>query len=111
MVLCRNFYITSSPGYDVFFAQVGRLVHAMKMGWIKPRKPKREEEEDDDQFYQLWKDDDQVRGFGFHLWVHETVIADLWCVYAARLQFLHRYNMQKNCTGTDTDSGTDTKSQ
>lgn len=33
--------------------KVSRLVHAIKMGWIKPRKPK---QEDDDQpkFYELW---------------------------------------------------------
>ena len=35
----------------------------MKMGWIKPRRPK-DKEEEEDPFYQLWKDDDQVRGSG-----------------------------------------------
>ncbi len=40
------------------FLQVGRLVHAIKMGWIKPKVKK---DENEDQFYQLWADDDQVR--------------------------------------------------
>ena len=55
----------------------------MKMGWIKPRRPKGEEEEDD-QFYQLWKDDDQVRGLGS---VALEVLVKV-CSHQAKTKFL-----------------------
>ena len=44
--------------------QVGQLVHAMKMGWVKISQAKKDEEENDDEklpnFYELWTCDSQV---------------------------------------------------
>ena len=34
--------------------QVGKYVHAIKMGWIKPRPKKKREESEEPQFYDLW---------------------------------------------------------
>ncbi len=39
--------------------QVGRIVHAMKMGWIKPKPPRDADQEAADMFYSLWQQDDQ----------------------------------------------------
>lgn len=43
---------------------VGKFLHALKMGWIKPTKPKTEEEEEEQQkFFDLWlseTDSDQL---------------------------------------------------
>ena len=37
------------------------MVHAMKMGWMKPTEPKKDEADDDEpKFYMLWEKDDQV---------------------------------------------------
>ena len=45
--------------------RVGRMVHSIKMGWMKPKKPAKDSDdsdsEDENMFYELWKDDDQVR--------------------------------------------------
>ncbi|CAH1780147.1 unnamed protein product, partial [Owenia fusiformis] len=38
--------------------KVGRLVHAMKMGWIKPRPPKTDDDEQPN-YYNLWSNEDQ----------------------------------------------------
>ncbi|XP_056008764.1 ribosome biogenesis protein bop1-A-like [Ostrea edulis] len=38
--------------------KVGQMVHALKMGWMKPTKPKTEEEEEPN-FYMLWKEEDE----------------------------------------------------
>ena len=40
------------------------MVHAIKMGWMKPRPAKKAEAEDESKrkFYMLWQTDDQVRG-------------------------------------------------
>ncbi|XP_052818042.1 ribosome biogenesis protein bop1-like [Mya arenaria] len=41
--------------------KVGQMVHALKMGWMKPSKPddeKDEEEDDEPNFYMIWNDDD-----------------------------------------------------
>ena len=35
------------------------MVHALKMGWMKPTK-KQTEEEEEKNFYMLWKDDEEV---------------------------------------------------
>ena len=35
------------------------MVHAIKMGWIKPKK-KKEEGEEEQQYYDIWKDEDAV---------------------------------------------------
>ena len=47
-----------------FGFQVGRLVHAIKMGWIKPRPKEVDDEDADDldrrKFYLLWDKDDNV---------------------------------------------------
>ena len=39
------------------------MVHAIKMGWMKPRPAKKNETEDESKrkFYMLWQTDDQVR--------------------------------------------------
>lgn len=42
--------------------QVSKLVHAIKMGWIKPRKPK----EDTLAFYDLWAQEDPNSILGRH---------------------------------------------
>ena len=39
--------------------QVSKMVHAIKMGWMKPR-PARTEEDEKKKFYMLWQTDDQV---------------------------------------------------
>jgi hypothetical protein len=44
------------------------MVHAIKMGWMKPsktdeEKDKEEEEEDEPNFYMIWKDEDEVSKF------------------------------------------------
>ena len=36
------------------------MVHALKMGWMKPTKPKSDEEEQEHKYYMLWRDDDEV---------------------------------------------------
>ena len=43
--------------------QVGKMVHAIKMGWMKPRPAKKTEAEDESKrkFYMLWQTDDQVK--------------------------------------------------
>ncbi|XP_045192992.2 ribosome biogenesis protein bop1-like [Mercenaria mercenaria] len=44
--------------------KVGQMVHALKMGWMKPSKSKeekdKEEEEDEPNFYMIWKDDEET---------------------------------------------------
>jgi len=42
--------------------KVGKMVHAIKMGWMKPRPAKKSETEDESKrkFYMLWQTDDQV---------------------------------------------------
>ncbi|XP_060594341.1 ribosome biogenesis protein bop1-B-like [Ruditapes philippinarum] len=45
--------------------KVGQMVHALKMGWMKPsktdeEKDKEEEEEDEPNFYMIWKDEDET---------------------------------------------------
>ena len=39
------------------------MVHAIKMGWMKPRPAKKTEAEDESKrkFYMLWQTDDQVK--------------------------------------------------
>ena len=39
------------------------MVHAIKMGWMKPRPAKKAEAEDESKrkFYMLWQTDDQVK--------------------------------------------------
>ena len=39
------------------------MVHSIKMGWMKPSKPKTEEEEEATRFYELWKKEEEVRVF------------------------------------------------
>lgn len=41
------------------FTQVGKMVHAIKMGWMKPRQQKTPEEEEEDKRkrYDLWSDE------------------------------------------------------
>ena len=43
-------------------AKVGKMVHAIKMGWMKPRPAKKTEGEVDSgpKYYMLWQTDDQV---------------------------------------------------
>ena len=36
------------------------MVHAIKMGWMKPRQTKTKDDEDDKKFYMLWQTDDQA---------------------------------------------------
>lgn len=38
------------------------MVHALKMGWMKPSKPleERDEEEEESSFYMIWNDDEEV---------------------------------------------------
>jgi len=40
---------------------VGKMVHAIKMGWMKPTEKKKDDPDDPDKktFYMLWKTDDQ----------------------------------------------------
>ena len=40
--------------------KVGKMVHAIKMGWMKPRPAKKSEEDDSPKYYMLWQTDDQV---------------------------------------------------
>ena len=47
--------------------QVGRMVHAIKMGWMKPREEKPSDDEDEDEepkYYQLWDDENEVGHYG-----------------------------------------------
>ncbi|XP_062595609.1 ribosome biogenesis protein bop1-A-like [Saccostrea cucullata] len=49
--------------------KVGQMVHALKMGWMKPTKPKTGEEEEQN-YYMLWKDDEEpeiTRRYRAHL--------------------------------------------
>ncbi|KAK2188830.1 hypothetical protein NP493_122g03038 [Ridgeia piscesae] len=39
--------------------EVGRIVHAMKMGWIKPKPPTEDEEDDEPKFYNLWENENE----------------------------------------------------
>ena len=43
---------------------VGKMVHAIKMGWMKPTSKVKEDPDDPDKktFYMLWKTDDQIEG-------------------------------------------------
>lgn len=43
---------------------VGKMVHAIKMGWMKPTSKVKEDPDDPDKktFYMMWKTDDQVEG-------------------------------------------------
>ena len=50
-----NTHLYIHPGF-----QVGRIVHAMKMGWIKPKPPTEDEEEDEPKFYHLWENESEV---------------------------------------------------
>lgn len=43
----------------ILMKQVGQMVHALKMGWMKPNSEKKEED-DEPKYYQLWKDDEEV---------------------------------------------------
>ena len=36
------------------------MVHAIKMGWMKPRRVEKSEEDDAPKYYMLWQTDDQV---------------------------------------------------
>lgn len=40
------------------------MVHALKMGWMKPTKAKREEEKEEN-FYMLWKEDEEVLDYQY----------------------------------------------
>ena len=40
--------------------KVGKMVHAIKMGWMKPRPAEKSKEEDGPKYYMLWQTDDQV---------------------------------------------------
>ncbi|XP_052230147.1 ribosome biogenesis protein bop1-B-like [Dreissena polymorpha] len=44
--------------------KVGQMVHALKMGWMKPSKTQeeqeKEEEEQDDKFYMIWNEDEET---------------------------------------------------
>lgn len=40
------------------------MVHALKMGWMKPTKAKTEEEEEEN-FYMLWKEDEEVLDYQY----------------------------------------------
>jgi len=40
--------------------KVGKMVHAIKMGWMKPRRVEKSEEDDAPKYYMLWQTDDQV---------------------------------------------------
>ncbi|XP_064641082.1 ribosome biogenesis protein bop1-like isoform X2 [Lineus longissimus] len=39
--------------------KVGRMVHAMKMGWMKPMRLPDEENEEEEKYYNIWGDEDQ----------------------------------------------------
>ena len=43
---------------------VGKMVHAIKMGWMKPTEKTKVDPDDPDQktFYMMWKTDDQIEG-------------------------------------------------
>ncbi|KAH0617325.1 hypothetical protein JD844_015374 [Phrynosoma platyrhinos] len=56
-----NPYEVRTP-FGVFGSPVSRLVHAIKMGWIKPRKPK----EETPAFYDLWAQEDPNSILGRH---------------------------------------------
>ena len=55
------FFLYNSQNLDN--TQVGKMVHAIKMGWMKPRPAKKTEAEDESKrkFYMLWQTDDQVK--------------------------------------------------
>lgn len=40
------------------------MVHALKMGWMKPTKAETEEEEEEN-FYMLWKEDEEVLDYQY----------------------------------------------
>ena len=40
--------------------KVSRMVHAIKMGWMKPRQARSETDDETKKFYMLWQTDDQV---------------------------------------------------
>ena len=40
--------------------KVGKMVHAIKMGWMKPRPVRKTAEDDSPKYYMLWQTDDQV---------------------------------------------------
>ena len=40
--------------------KVGKMVHAIKMGWMKPRPAKKSDEDDAPKYFMLWQTDDQV---------------------------------------------------
>ena len=40
--------------------KVGKMVHAIKMGWMQPRPVKKTEEDDLKKYYMLWQTDDQI---------------------------------------------------
>ena len=40
--------------------KVGKMVHAIKMGWMKPRPAQKSDEQDGPKYYMLWQTDDQV---------------------------------------------------
>ena len=42
------------------FDQVSKMVHSIKMGWMKPRDAKSKAEDPSKRFYMLWQTDDQV---------------------------------------------------
>merc|ERR1712071_112946 len=59
----RETPVTSAPEHKRSFVpsrieaiKVGRMVHAIKMGWMKPREPK-EKREDRQKYYLMWDDD------------------------------------------------------
>ncbi|KAK6186129.1 hypothetical protein SNE40_008226 [Patella caerulea] len=39
--------------------KVSQMVHALKMGWMKPTPTRKPDEEDETNFYMLWKDDEE----------------------------------------------------
>ena len=44
---------------------MGKIVHALKMGWVKPRQPDKDSEDEDDddersKYFDLWSKDDEV---------------------------------------------------
>ena len=40
--------------------KVGKMVHAIKMGWMKPRPAQKTDQDDKPKYYMLWQTDDQV---------------------------------------------------
>ena len=46
-----------------FLLQVGQMVHALKMGWMKPSKPDEDKDEDEENqniFFNIWNEDEEV---------------------------------------------------